>query len=123
MIISGIRTTTLQYGADFVFAGTHAQVNGLATSVPTVVLGPSTESTVPFACVARQLTWESASGTATTRMRLVINGVAGADILLTGVEGSVEINVPIPAQAQAALEFEGTNPPNDSTWIVQCIGG
>ena len=123
MIISGIRTTTLQYGADVFFAGFHAQVNGLATSIQRAALGPETESTVPFACVARQLTWESASATATTIMRLVVNGVAGANIVLTGVEGTVEINVPIPAQAQVALEFEGGMVPGDSTWIVQCIGG
>lgn len=124
MIISGIRTTTLHYGADLFTAGRHAQVNGEATSLEIFGLGPGSESTVPFSCVARQLAWDSNSAGVATIMRLVINGVPSADITLTGTEGVVQINFSIPAAAQVALEFQGGAPvPGLSTWIVQCIGG
>lgn len=123
MIISGVRRFILQYGANFFIVGGHARVSGLASSAPDFGLGNGTQSTVPFACVARQLTWESASATAATRMRLKINGVPRPDIPLTGPEGVVQINIAIPALALVALQINAGPMTAESTWILQCIGG
>jgi hypothetical protein len=116
------RFFSLHYGANQTIAGRYPQVNGESSSGQLSVLGVGNESSVLYACVAYELSWRSAAADGTTIAKLVVNGVAGAGITLTGVEGAVAIDVDIPADAQVAIEFDAGTAPGQVTWVLGCIG-
>jgi hypothetical protein len=116
---------TLPFGARLTTAGRFARANGLGSAGQLLGGGVEAEHGIPWDSAGLYLTWDSSAADATTDMKIHIDGVAGAIINCTGVQGSVSIAdlYTFAKGERIMLEFDGGQIPDWSVWTITGVGG
>lgn len=111
-------------------AGQHYVVSGGVNNVGTT-LGPATKATLPVACNAIRLSYNTTSGDNTTLINVVVNDVVNTGITLGGASGVATTSIALSAGDTIALEYDSGTAPAlsiftlhfDETGSVFAFGG
>lgn len=111
---TGVLTMVYMGGAAAPSAGEHLEVN-VGVGGASAALGVSTESVCGKAGAATVLTWNSATASTDTVLKVIVAGSSVASVTLTGASGSIAVpSTPaVTAGQKLAIEYDaGTAPGN-----------
>lgn len=120
---AGATVIIFSYGGKFNTPGRKAVVNGPASSASTTALNESSEVTSPAGVSTVAFVWHAADADATTVFTLLVNGVFGATLALTGAFGSLfGISVSISVDDLLAIEYTSGALPNNTNCQLILVG-
>jgi hypothetical protein len=110
-------SSRLKFGGTLAVGNDRPAVNGTALTAAIAALNPSSQATADQDTFLSKLSWNTTTGTNATQVRVLVNGAAVVTTLLTGVKGTLAIQVSLAAGDLVSMDYTGTGPaPGASTF-------